>query len=71
MACPVTNEASGESRKAAIAATSAGRPSRCSACSFVMEASGPAIPSRPKTLSAIGVSMNPGQMALTRMPLGP
>ena len=62
---PVTNDASSLTRKAATAATSAGWPLRPIACSLSAKAraAGSA-----KYAAFIGVSIQPGQMQLTRIP---
>lgn len=61
----------GGHQKGRHAAISSGLPRRPSGCSSVIDCSGAAMPSKPITLSNIGVSMNPGQMAFARIPLGP
>ncbi len=59
---PVKNEASSDARNSAVAATSSGSPSRWSGVWLLMKAR-----SMSESGAVIGVSMYPGQMALTRM----
>src|SRR5207244_2909333 len=66
MIAPLTNEARSEQRNAATSATSSGRPARLSdAFSYISGNCAP--PDAPM----ISVSMNPGQIALARIPLCP
>ena len=57
-----------DTRNAATAAISSGRPSRRSLCSSRMCSRTSSSPGMPNTPSSIGVSMKPGQIALARMP---
>src|SRR5919204_317119 len=70
-ATPVTNDAASEARKTATEATSSGRHNRPSGCDTSCSrraAAGSGIESmKPRS---IGVSTEPGQIALTRIPSG-